>query len=296
MFGKFNDAEARPSWRENGNECVAKAMGLDGHDGTRLGCLNRVYVLEGHGGGLPPGKGTENCACRGEMQRGSFVMCAPRLCHPNRLEHMYETRLSEGIGAGAWRDSPHRCEHSGELVLVPVWDDADGDRFGGGCEMNCSKKMRVCLAFVLLAALLSGCRGTRVHFDNVPVEKMNLSQGRPIKGSASGFQLFVFAPLGVNGRQARAYEHLKEAAQGEYISNIEVQESWRYAFIGTVYKTTFFATAYPDKGMVPDAQNNGAVGTLTQKLKELKVLHDQRLLSDEEFELARKKALEQMSK
>ena len=33
----------------------------------------------------------------------------------------------------------------------------------------------------------------------------------------------------------------------DYITNIKVEESWTYAFIGTVYTTTIKAMAYPRK-------------------------------------------------
>ena len=54
-------------------------------------------------------------------------------------------------------------------------------------------------------------------------------------------------PIKINGRQARAYEELKNAAGSDYITDVKIQESWTYAFLGTVYHTTLTATAYPAK-------------------------------------------------
>lgn len=100
---------------------------------------------------------------------------------------------------------------------------------------------------VLLALTAFGCAGTRVTFADVPVERLDLTRGRQISASASGFQLLLFIPIGINGRQAEAYAYLQQAAGSDHITDIKVQESWTYAFVGTVYTTTMTATAYPEK-------------------------------------------------
>ncbi|HBA84142.1 MAG TPA: hypothetical protein DCZ95_08620 [Verrucomicrobia bacterium] len=113
--------------------------------------------------------------------------------------------------------------------------------------MNLTKKIGSAFFAVLLTVSGWGCAGTKVHFDHVPVEKLDLTKGRTIKASSAGFQLLLLIPIAVNGRHYRAYEGLKKAAAGDYITDIQIQESWRYAFVGTVYRTTFKATAYPAK-------------------------------------------------
>lgn len=112
-----------------------------------------------------------------------------------------------------------------------------------------SMKQIVCNAICLatLAIVLVGCAGTKVNFDTPTVDRLDLSRGRTITGTASGFQLLLFIPIGVNGRQAQAYERLKQAAGTDVITDIKITESWTYAFVGTVYHTTFTATAYPQK-------------------------------------------------
>ena len=114
--------------------------------------------------------------------------------------------------------------------------------------MNSMKKI-VCNAICLTVLVLTGfgCVGTKVNFANAPVGNLDLTRSRTISGSSSGFQLLLFIPIGINGRQAEAYERLKQAAGTDLITDIRIQESWTYAFVGTVYHTTLTATAYPDK-------------------------------------------------
>lgn len=111
-----------------------------------------------------------------------------------------------------------------------------------------SLKPIVCNAIcATLAIVLVGCTGTKVNFAAPPVDRLDLTRGRTITGSASGFQLLLFIPIGINGRQAQAYERLKQAAGSDAIADVKIQESWKYAFVGTVYITTLTATAYPQK-------------------------------------------------
>ena len=112
---------------------------------------------------------------------------------------------------------------------------------------NSRNIMRSIALLVVLSITGFGCVGTAVHFADVPVESLDLTRGRAVNGSASGFQLLWFIPIGVNGRHAAAYADLKQAAGTDYITDIQIKESWTYGFVGTLYSTTFTATAYPDK-------------------------------------------------
>ncbi len=57
----------------------------------------------------------------------------------------------------------------------------------------------------------------------------------------------MFIPISVNDRHDQAYNILKGQANGDYITDIKVTESWTYAFVGTIYTTKMTATAYPKK-------------------------------------------------
>ena len=56
-----------------------------------------------------------------------------------------------------------------------------------------------------------------------------------------GFQLFGFIPIGINDRMEEAYVSLQAQAAGAATSDVEVKESWIYAFVGTSYYTTLQA-------------------------------------------------------
>ncbi len=102
---------------------------------------------------------------------------------------------------------------------------------------------------VLVIFSLIGCAGkpVKVGLSSQQVESADIdySQGRSISATASGFQLLLFIPISVNDRHARAYKVLQEKAGNDYISEVKIQESWTYAFVGTIYRTTLEATVYP---------------------------------------------------
>jgi hypothetical protein len=104
------------------------------------------------------------------------------------------------------------------------------------------------VGIAVLGWLLVGCSGTPVRLGSAnqytgPGD-IDATTGRNIKASASGFQLLLFIPININDRQERAFQLLQAQAGGDYVTNIAVDESWIWAFVGTVHKTTMTATAY----------------------------------------------------
>lgn len=153
----------------------------------------------------------------------------------------------------------------------------------------------VCCGVLALAGL--GCMGTKVHFDDIPLARADLTRGRMVEGSASGFQLLCLIPIGINDRQEDAYLRLKRSAGSDFITDVKITESWTWAYIGTVHKTRFYATAYPEK-RTGGAEVSAPVQvveppSLTKKLAELKTLHDGGVLSTAEYDAARARAIEQ---
>ena len=111
--------------------------------------------------------------------------------------------------------------------------------------MNTSFK-RSCAGIVALALLVgAGCTSTLVSFPTAPVPNYDVSRPRTIISEASGFQLLLFIPIGVNGRYEEAWDDLQLQAAGDYIGDIMVQDSWTYAFVGTIYRVRLQANAYP---------------------------------------------------
>jgi hypothetical protein len=99
------------------------------------------------------------------------------------------------------------------------------------------------LPAALALGVLSACSGIPValgsHQDGPPPA----GAARQINAESCGFQLFSFIPIGVNGRAAQAYADLEVAAAGDFITDVKVQETWTYAFVGTSYCTKLQAKA-----------------------------------------------------
>ncbi len=150
--------------------------------------------------------------------------------------------------------------------------------------------VKIMTGALLLAWIGAGCVGTPVHFADAPMDKLDLARGHKVIGKASSLQLFDVIPIGVNSRQARAYERMKNEAPFEHLTDIKVQDSWKYVIIGFKYSTIITATSYPVKGTTPPPSDQ-ATQTLKQKLEDLVDAHNKGLLTDAEYEAARKKAL-----
>ena len=111
--------------------------------------------------------------------------------------------------------------------------------------MKCLSKLRL-LAILVLIIFSAGCAGKAVQIESIADQAYDASKGREIEVSAGGFQLFLLIPIRTNSRQVRAYQALRNMAGDDHvITNVRVQESWTYAFVGTVYTTTMRATLYP---------------------------------------------------
>jgi hypothetical protein len=106
-------------------------------------------------------------------------------------------------------------------------------------------------ALAVASLLLAACSGTpiRTGVANQRIDAANIDygEGRVISASASGFQLLLLIPISINDRHDRAYRTLLAQAGGDYVTDIKIEESWTYALVGTIYKTTLQATAYPQK-------------------------------------------------
>lgn len=102
--------------------------------------------------------------------------------------------------------------------------------------------LRIALAATTLA-LLAGCAGKPVMLGSPVAGKVPTGESRSISAEACGFQLFLFIPIGINGRLESAYSMLEAKAGGDFITDVEVQERWSYGFVGTSYCTELRAKA-----------------------------------------------------
>jgi hypothetical protein len=107
------------------------------------------------------------------------------------------------------------------------------------------------IGLVVSSLLLAACSGapirTGVANQRIDTANIDYSKGRRVSASASGFQLLLLIPISINNRHERAYRELLAQAGSDYVTDIKLNESWTYALVGTVYKTTLEAMAYPQK-------------------------------------------------
>ena len=104
---------------------------------------------------------------------------------------------------------------------------------------------RRALLTVLLGLLAAGCTGMRFSIPNTPSGPYDKSKGRRIYAEESGFQLLLLIPIGINERHQRAWRQLETIARGDFITDVKIQDSWTYAFVGTIYGVRMEAMAYP---------------------------------------------------
>jgi hypothetical protein len=177
---------------------------------------------------------------------------------------------------------------------------------------SCKKILIVLLLCVIFLSI--GCVSKPIKVGNIDPQfdynSINWNKGRLLQASASGFQLLLLIPININNRQERAYQIIRDQAGSDFITDVKIKESWTYAFVGTIYTTAIEAIAYPHKTEVEKSNSsesfNATKQNLTppttsdtkekssdssayaQKLRELKKLKDDGLLTDKEYEMKRK--------
>jgi hypothetical protein len=97
-------------------------------------------------------------------------------------------------------------------------------------------------AFFALAAL-GGCSGIPISLGSPVDGPVPKGTERQISSESCGFQLLLLIPIAVNGRAAQAYHDLEAQAGGDFITDVEVKETWTYGFVGTLYCTQMRAKA-----------------------------------------------------
>jgi hypothetical protein len=80
--------------------------------------------------------------------------------------------------------------------------------------------------------------------DAQALASMDRSSGREISSERCGFQLLLVIPIGINQRFQKVWADLEREAGGDTIADVEAQESWRWALVGTLYCTRLVAMAY----------------------------------------------------
>lgn len=110
------------------------------------------------------------------------------------------------------------------------------------------KQIKIITIVFSLILILAACSsqpnaiGVKQSYDR---NQYDLSKPRTVSVTASGFQLFLLIPISTNSRFERAYSQIQRQAGDGLIGDVKVTESWSYAFVGTIYRTTLEATIYP---------------------------------------------------
>ena len=106
-----------------------------------------------------------------------------------------------------------------------------------------NKTLATLISTALLAATLAGCAGIPTPVGSKVAGNIPVGNAREVSGSACGFQLLLFIPININDRLQRANNELNAAAAGDFVTDVQIQESWSYAFVGTTHCTTLKAKA-----------------------------------------------------
>jgi len=110
----------------------------------------------------------------------------------------------------------------------------------GGGKM---KGIIVVLAFLLLAGCVSVTQ--QISSSNLPPSQYEvLGKAR---ARARSFMLLYFIPLGFNGMPRRLHERAVHKFGGDDLINPVIYESWRWAFIGTIYSMRLDGTVIRKK-------------------------------------------------
>jgi hypothetical protein len=123
-----------------------------------------------------------------------------------------------------------------------------------------------------------------------------LTSEKRISGKAGGLLLFGILPMYINGRQKSAYEDMMvKVGSGYQVLDINVVDQWKWVIIGTKCNTYMTALAYPVKQEVPTIPQPPSPETqprdpTAQRLKELKRMQENGLLTRTEYEAECRKA------
>jgi hypothetical protein len=104
---------------------------------------------------------------------------------------------------------------------------------------------RLVVCCIVLGLSAVSCSGTHFTIPNEPAREYDTSRGRTIRSETSGFQLLLFIPISINDRHERAWRELQRRANGDFITDVKIKDSWTWALVGTVYQVDMEATAYP---------------------------------------------------
>jgi len=115
--------------------------------------------------------------------------------------------------------------------------------------MSIQNKVMKATLVLAATAVLASCEGAPVRLsqtsDMPQGQKYDMGKGHTVTAKGCGFQLFLFIPIVTNQRAEIAFRGLRSQAGNGYLTDIRVQETWTYAFVGTLYCSVMEGTVYP---------------------------------------------------
>ena len=103
--------------------------------------------------------------------------------------------------------------------------------------------MKKYLLFFLILVFVFGCASVPLRIENQEPKNKNYEVLGEGVGSATGLMLFQFIPIGQNERFRDAYNHAIKSKSGDDLINVEITETWFWAYILNGYVTTVKGTA-----------------------------------------------------
>lgn len=108
--------------------------------------------------------------------------------------------------------------------------------------------MKTLLRNAMVVSALAGlvaCSGAPVQLGSSGPAPVSSAPVRELSSRACGFQLMLFIPIVINNRAQRAWADLQQQAGDDYLTDVQIKETWTYAFAGTSHCTYMQAKAIP---------------------------------------------------
>lgn len=102
---------------------------------------------------------------------------------------------------------------------------------------------RIITLATLTLALAAGCTTAPIQIGVRANQAVPSGISYPVQGKACGFQLLLIIPIAINSRYERAYAQLRATAGTDFITEVQIQDQWKYGFVGTTYCTSLTARA-----------------------------------------------------
>ena len=124
------------------------------------------------------------------------------------------------------------------------------------------KKLYIIILFITIC-FITGCAGNHITVGNINQEfnitEVDFSKGEIFESSAKSFQFYLIIPICMNSRYQRAYQRILNKADGNYITDVSIQESWYYTCVGTIYVTRIQATICPRIERMKNIDSNSSL-------------------------------------